>query len=120
MKEVDKFNLVAFLKEDPDTVRKTAFQIVEEIEQKTGERIHSSTFRCWAKKFGIPFKRRRSPQRGVDFKYIEKTTQRVRMLALIVRNACKELDMKHPSTLDKLIDSIDEDLREWETTLEGV
>ena len=68
--------------------------------------IATSTIRQWAKIYGFSYKPQRKPQKLNQTEEIKRTNQRIRIISVVIRNLCKQLEITHPSMLDKLIDGI--------------
>ena len=102
--QVTKFEILTELKHNQEKYASmTMIEIQQSIKQQFNSQINKSTLSKWAKIYSFKYK----AQRKTKANEIQKTNQRIHTLSIVVRNLCRELNLKHPSILDRLIDGIE-------------
>ncbi|MCP4607717.1 MAG: hypothetical protein GY845_03230 [Planctomycetes bacterium] len=108
--EVTKFNIITMLKSEPDKVAQlTAPEIGKRITEQFKVIVTEHSIYRWAKLYDFKYKRRskgKKPSAKITQSEAQCINQRIRVLGIVIRNLCRELDIKHPSMLDRLLDGI--------------
>lgn len=114
-KEVKKFEIITEIKNHPDIYNKmTITQIKAHIKKEFSTELTKACLYRWAKIYNFDYKDQRTKQGLKQGKAIKRTNQRIRILGIVIRNMCKELDIRHPNMLDKLLDGITADYGEYQ------
>ena len=104
LNETTKFKIITEIKENQKLFANcTVDKIVTHIRNKFNVPIKPYNIYRWAKVYNFTYRAKRKPA----LKSSDATNQRIRILGIVIRNMCKELDLQHPSILDKLLDGID-------------
>lgn len=105
-----KFDILTDIKTYPDAyTQMTAQEIQMHFNKKFNVEL---TIRClcsWAKIYNFKFKSQQRKPKPTKNEELKRTNQRIHMLGMIIRNLCKELDIKSPNMLDNLLSGIKSD-----------
>ena len=113
--EVKKFNILTNIRENPSLYAAlTIPEIQQRIIKNFDTAVSSDSLYRWSKLYNFSYKPTRRPKALKPAEAIKQTNQRIHILGIVVRNVCKQLEISHPSMLDKLIDGITE---QYGTTL---
>ena len=105
--EVKKFQILTDINICKTTyAAMTITEIQDHLSKNFDVIVTTNNLRRWAKLYGFTYKLQRKPPKLDQTEEIKRTNQRIRILGIVIRNLCKQLDIIHPSMLDKLIDGI--------------
>ena len=80
-------------------------EIQDHICKQFDSTITTNNLAKWSKIYGFTYKFKKLKKLD-QAEIIKRTNQRIRTLSMVVRNLCKQLEINHPTMLDKLIDGI--------------
>ena len=105
LNEVTKFKIITEIKEQSEKFHQmTAPEICDWIKEHHDVNVVATTIYRWAKLYEFSYKpQRKKPKLAMTHSEAHCINQRIRTLGIVIRNLCKELDIKHPSILDKLL-----------------
>ena len=110
MKKLDegtKFEIITEIKRESNKISfLTVPEIINWINEAYNVYVSTASIYRWAKIYDFKFKAQKKPSAPTPAEAIKQTNQRIRILGIVIRNLCKELDIQHPTILDKLIDGI--------------
>ncbi len=102
-----KFNILTDIKNQPEIfTQKTVPKIIAWIKDNYQIDVSRHTIYRWAKDYEFSYLTKRKQTKLSHSEALCRTNQRIRTLGIVIRNLCRELDIKHPSILDKLLDGI--------------
>jgi|AntDeeMinimDraft_6_1070357.scaffolds.fasta_scaffold03340_3 hypothetical protein len=108
LNEVKKFTILTDIAENKARYADmTLDQMKEHLIKNFDATVTTGNLARWAKVYGFTYKSKR-PKKFNQAEEIKRTNQRICNLSIVIRNLCKELDVQHPSILDKLISGITE------------
>ncbi len=109
MNEVKKFEILTDINNHKSTyATMTTAEIQTYIQKKFNIQMSLRSLRNWSKLYGFTYKAQNKPAKLNQAEAIKRTNQRIRILGMVMRNLCKQLDITHPTMLDKLIDGVTE------------
>lgn len=107
--EVLKFQILSSIKNYPDLyARRTMPEIKKYLAEKYETNLSLNLLYRWFKTYNFSYKEQKARPAPSIEESIKRTNQRIRSLGIITRSLCRELDIKHPSILDKLIEGIED------------
>lgn len=104
--EVKKFKILTDISLHPQLYANKTLPDIKEYLIKTFDAcVTTSNLARWSKIYGFEYKKQRQKKVNQS-EELKRTNQRIRILGVIIRNLCKQLDITHPTMLDKLMDGI--------------
>lgn len=108
--DLTKFNILTEIKSGPNFYSNlTMPEIQATILEKFQVSLSSHLLYRWFKTYNFTYKAQKAKPEPSQADLIKRTNQRIRTLGIVIRNLCKELDIRHPNMLDKLLDGITEE-----------
>ena len=109
LNEVTKFEIITAIKETPEVFsNRTIPEISKWILGDFGLTVSTDSLYRWAKLYNFSFKAQKKKPAPSQEDAIKRTNQRIHILGIVIRNLCKELELKQPTILDKLLAGITE------------
>jgi len=107
--EVIKFEILTDIKaKDKFYSKLTMIEICNHVQKRFDIPMTTNCLYRWAKIYNFSFKAQKAKPAPTIEEQIKHTNQRIRMLGIVMRNICRELDLRSPSMLDKLLDGIED------------
>lgn len=104
--EVKKFKILTDISNHPQLYADKTLPDIKEYIIKTFDAcVTTGNLARWSKIYGFKYKKQRQKKVNQS-EELKRTNQRIRILSMVIRNLCKQLQIQHPSMLDKLIDGI--------------
>ncbi len=105
--ELTKFKILTDIKDNPVLYTgMTIPEIAQHLIKKFDTAVSTTCLYRWAKIYNFSYKPHRKPPVPKQSEVIKQTNHRIRILGIVIHNMCKELNLKSPSMLDKLLDGI--------------
>ena len=109
MDEVKKFEILTDINNNKLSYStKTLTEIKKHLCKHFDTEISTHSLRKWSKMYGFTYKTKRKPNQLSQHEELKRTNQRIRILGIVIRNLCKQLEISHPTMLDRLIEGITE------------